>query len=52
MQISLCSDDVSVFQRIHAEKPETVQWMWKFGNPLEKMIAGLIKQAVEEKTGI
>ena len=52
MQISLCFEDISVFQRMYAEKSETVDWMLKFGSPLEKMIAGLIKQANEGKTGI
>ena len=52
MQINLCSEDVSIFQRMYAEKSETVDWMLKFGNPLEKMIAVLIKQANEGKTGI
>ena len=52
MQISLCFEDISVFQRMYAEKSETVDWMLKFGNPLEETIAGLIKQANEGKTEI
>jgi adenosine deaminase len=47
VDISLSSDDIMVFQRIYSEKSEAVEWMWKFGNPLEKEIAGLVKKAVE-----
>jgi len=52
MNISLCSEDVSFFQRMYAEKSETVDWMLKFGNPYEKVIAELIKQANEGKAGV
>jgi hypothetical protein len=52
MLISLRSEDVSVFQRIYAEKSETVDWMLNFGCPIEKMIAGLIKEAKEGKAGV
>jgi hypothetical protein len=52
MQISLCFEDICVFQRMYADKSETVDWMSKFGSPLDKMIGGLIKQANEGKTEI
>lgn len=51
MQISLYSEDIVIFQRIYAEKPETVDWMLKFGSPFEKVIAEIIKIANEGKTG-
>jgi hypothetical protein len=52
MQINLCSEDVSALQHIYAEKPETVDWMLKFGSPLEMIMAGIIMIANEGKTGI
>jgi hypothetical protein len=50
MEISLTSEDISVFRRIYSEKPDAVNWMANFGNPLERMIGGVIKQANKGKT--
>jgi|GEM_PF-3823675 len=52
MQISLYPEDISALRRVYAEKPEIVDWMLKFGAPLEKIIAGTIKIANEGKPGI
>jgi hypothetical protein len=52
MEVSLCLEDVSVFKRIYSEKPETVEYMYRFGSCLDKIVAGLIKQAKEGKAGV
>lgn len=51
MEVTLYSEDIHIFQRIYAEKPETMDWMMRFGSPFEKVIAEIIKIANEGKTG-
>jgi hypothetical protein len=51
MQISLLLEDVSVLQRIYTERTEIVDWMLKFGAPVEKILAEIIIKASEGKPG-
>ena len=52
MDVRICPEDITVFQRLYAEYPVAVDWMLKFGNPYEKLIAGIIKKANEGKAGV
>lgn len=52
MNISLSSEDVSAFQKIYSEDTEIVEWMYRFGSPLEKIVSGLIKYEINGMNGV
>jgi hypothetical protein len=52
VKFELTSENVSVFQQIYSEKYESVEYMYRFGMPLAKVVALLIKQANDGKTEI
>jgi hypothetical protein len=52
INVSLTSEDILVFQRIYSEKPEAVEWMYRFGPAVDKITSGLIIIANEGKTGV
>ena len=52
MNVKLTPENRFVFQQIYTEKRETVEYMYRFGIPLAKVVALLIKQANEGKNEI
>ena len=42
-QINFCAQVVEGFKRLYSEKKETIEYMCKFGTPIEKAKATLIR---------